>query len=356
MQGKMFLFVASVAIAATGTAQAEQPYFAGKTIRAVVGLAPGGSTDVFVRSFAELMREYIPGNPTFVVENVPGSGGLVAFDRVYQHGKTDGLTLYWSNWSPITQLTAPESLPIPYHEFEFVGAVGDARIVYSRTDVVPGGLKKSADILRARDLKVGGLNPSSSPDLLLRLSLDLLGVEYDYIPGYGGGSEVFTAMLQGEVQLTSTSLISYRTRNAEFIESGQGKGLYYLVSTNDAGDFAPNPNLGDVQAFPDLYREVHGKPPSGPTWEALNWLGRLTGDMTIVVLAPPDTNDRALSELRAAFKAASDDKEFRDRTVASLGQPYDFLYAEEGASILDSLSTVAPSISHTLKSLIDSAR
>ena len=55
------------------TAQAE-PFYKGKTIRLIVGLSPGGFYDRWARLFARFMPLYIPGNPSFIVQNMPGAG------------------------------------------------------------------------------------------------------------------------------------------------------------------------------------------------------------------------------------------------------------------------------------------
>ena len=356
MRGKSIVAGVVLALAANPGASAEAAYYEGKTITVIVGLSPAGSTDIFVRSFADVMARYIPGHPTIVVQNMAGSGGLVAANHVYENAKPDGLTLYWSNWSPISQIIDAAALPAPYDEFAFIGAIGDTRLVYSRNDIIPGGLTEPADFAKASGFNVGGLNPAGSQDLLLRLSLDLLGVDYNYVPGYEGGSEVFAAILRNEVQLTSTSLISFRTRNADFIESGQGRGLYYMAAADAAGNFKANPNITDIPAFPELYRKIRGGVPSGPTFEAYNWLAKLVGDITIIALAPPGTDPEAVADLRAGYQAASKDKDFTEQTIKSLGQPYSFVTPEEGEAILASLSEAPPGLAETLKALIDSAK
>jgi tripartite-type tricarboxylate transporter receptor subunit TctC len=356
MQRTTIVAYAALALSATVAPGTEAAYYEGKTITVIVGLSPGGSTDVFVRSFAEVMSRYIPGRPAIVVENMAGSGGLIAANHVYEKAKPDGLTLYWSNWSPISQIVDSNALPAPYDKFEFIGAVGDTRLVYARNDIVPGGLTDPADFAKAENLNVGGLNPAGSQDLLLRLSLDLLGVDYNYVPGYEGGAEVFSAILRNEVQLTSTSLISFKTRNADFIESGKGRGLYYMVATEADGSFKANPNIADIPAFPELYRKVRGGVPTGPAADAYNWLARLVGDITIIALAPPGTDPEAVADLRAGYQAASKDKEFAERTIKSLGQPYSFVSPEEGEAILASLSEAPPGLADTLKALIDGAK
>jgi tripartite-type tricarboxylate transporter receptor subunit TctC len=71
------------------TAPAQDAYPA-KPVRVLVGLAPGGGTDIQTRLFAQKLSESF--NRTFVVENRPGAGGTVAYAQVAK-SPPDGYTL-----------------------------------------------------------------------------------------------------------------------------------------------------------------------------------------------------------------------------------------------------------------------
>jgi tripartite-type tricarboxylate transporter receptor subunit TctC len=66
-------------------------FYKGKTIRFVVGLAPGGGYDLSARTLGRHMGKHIPGNPTIVVENMTGAGSLIAANYTYNSAKADGL-------------------------------------------------------------------------------------------------------------------------------------------------------------------------------------------------------------------------------------------------------------------------
>jgi tripartite-type tricarboxylate transporter receptor subunit TctC len=72
---------------------AEANFFQGKTVRIVVGTSPGGGFDVYSRALARHMGNYIPGNPTFLVENISGAGHRIAANHVYKVARPDGLTI-----------------------------------------------------------------------------------------------------------------------------------------------------------------------------------------------------------------------------------------------------------------------
>ena len=72
---------------------AQEAFYKGKTIRIVVATAPGGGFDTYTRVIARHMGRHIPGNPTMIVENMPGAGHRIGANHVYKVAKPDGLTI-----------------------------------------------------------------------------------------------------------------------------------------------------------------------------------------------------------------------------------------------------------------------
>src|SRR5918995_2239679 len=68
------------------------PYYAGKTIAIIRGGGPGGSGEFQSRALMPYLQKYIPGNPTIVMEYMPGAGGRKAANYFYT-AKPDGLKI-----------------------------------------------------------------------------------------------------------------------------------------------------------------------------------------------------------------------------------------------------------------------
>jgi len=79
----------------TVAVHAQTPYYQGKTIRIVTGYPAGDVNDLWPRLIAQHMTKYIPGNPTFIIQNMPGASSLIAANYVYGVAKPDGLNLGW---------------------------------------------------------------------------------------------------------------------------------------------------------------------------------------------------------------------------------------------------------------------
>src|SRR5260370_40405582 len=96
MQGSLraLALIALCSFAATPLhAQSPADFYKGKQIRMVGGTEAGQDYDTWARLVARHMRRYVPGNPAFVVENMPGAGSLIAANHLYNKAAQDGTTL-----------------------------------------------------------------------------------------------------------------------------------------------------------------------------------------------------------------------------------------------------------------------
>ena len=336
-----------------GSAAAQSgDYYANKTLRVIVGLEAGGTVDTFARTFSGYLRKHIPGNPNIIVQNMPGAGGKTATNHVYERAAPDGLTILYGPWDPLAQALGDQGLRARYENFEFLGGTGDIRVIYARRDAVAGGIKAPADITKADNVALGALNNTDIAGLLPHLALRVLGVKHKWIVGYRGGNDVFLAMQRGEIHVHSTSITTFRGRNAAFVKSGDGVGIAYLVPVDASGNYETSKFISELPAFPDLYKEVRGGVPSGPMWEALNWLTNQTGELTFVGMAPPATNAELVAILRKAYNAASNDPDFIKESTKRYGMPYTYIGVERGRGVFRSLAGVQPGVLATLRAAV----
>jgi len=337
------------AISATPAEAQTDEFYAGKTLRMLVGVEAGGTVDTMARLFVGYLRKHIPGNPAIVVQNMPSAAGVGATNFIYEKAQPDGLTILFNSWDPLAQVLGDQGVRARYENFEFVGGVGDIRVIYGRSDLVPGGIKKPADLMRSDNVILGSLNYTNQSGLLPHLALNVLGVKHRIIVGFRGGAGVFLAMQRGEVNIHSTSIATFRGRSGGFIKSGEGVGFAYLVPVDGGGRYERNKLITEMPAFPDLYREVHGRMPSGATWDAFNWLTNQIGELTYIVVAPPRTPAAPLAALRRGFEGVARDAAFEQDMLARQGIPYSHIGAEQGRAIFRALANVSPDVIATLR-------
>src|SRR3954469_4529235 len=110
MRSPFVVLVAGICIAAaqavSGTAHAQTPaaFYGNRQMTMVIGTTPGGGYDIFGRMFARHMGKYLPGgNARFIVKNVPGAGGLIATNHMFNVAERDGSTIAVVNREALTE-------------------------------------------------------------------------------------------------------------------------------------------------------------------------------------------------------------------------------------------------------------
>src|SRR3954454_14590428 len=98
------------------------PFYEGKAVRIIVGTAPGGGYDTYTRVIARHFGKYIPGNPTIIVDNMPGAGGLVSANHLFRVAKPDGLTIgHFVGGQFLQQLLGKPGIEFDALKFEYIG-------------------------------------------------------------------------------------------------------------------------------------------------------------------------------------------------------------------------------------------
>lgn len=113
------------------------PYFQGKRITIVVGTNPGGGYDNTARIIAKHLPKYIPGNPTIIIDNMPGAGHMIAANFIYNLAKPDGLTIATYNRGlPFAQITKVEGVRFDIRKYSWIGSVAtEPTVFFIRSDL-----------------------------------------------------------------------------------------------------------------------------------------------------------------------------------------------------------------------------
>jgi tripartite-type tricarboxylate transporter receptor subunit TctC len=196
-------------------------FYSGKTIRLIVGYAPGGGYDFYARTIARHMGKHIAGNPTFVVENMPGAGSLVSANHLYKIAKPDGLTIGHFNGN-LFQLQAMGQKEIDFNaaRFEYVGTVARVEIACGLSK---GSGIDSADKWLASKVtpRMGAIAPGTGAYDTSRLLNSTLGFPLQLVLGYKSTGEMRVAVERGELHGVCTGWESLRSLWKNFIESGE---------------------------------------------------------------------------------------------------------------------------------------
>jgi len=321
-------------------------YYADKTLTMLVPNSAGGGLDLMIRSFARHFTRHIPGNPTIVVKNMPGGGGTRSLNFLYSKAKPDGLTINWGAWNAAGVVSGRKGIRYAPEKFGFVGAASIPFITLVRADLKPG-LSKATDIVKAATFNVGGRSPDRSLDLLGNMSLRMIGAKYRFIGGYRGMAKIKPALLAGEVQGANMGYIGYHIfyKNG-IVKEGKGIPLWYNSMFDAAGNPVRNPTVEDanLRPFHEVYREVHGRLPSGPLWEAYKWYNTTVAAMTLTTFAAPGSPKAAIDALRKGYYATAADPAYYVPEAKRIGVGLSFIPLERGLEILKTYRKVSPAV------------
>lgn len=286
-------------------ASADAQYFKGKTVTILAGFSPGGGIDTAARLYARHFGKHVAGNPKFIVKNMTGAGGLKAMNFLYEKAKSDGLTLNYAPYGVTDAAMGRKGLRFDYAKLDYVGGNLTGPVVaFARTDIVPGGLKDTRDIVKAPKLIVAGNRPDGVLDMLGRLALEQLGLSFTYVTGYRGAARSRNSVRQGETNIMAMALPGYRAGvHKTMTETGLVRLLWRYPLRNADGSYGNKEFAPEVPTFQEVHKQIKGQEPSGPFWRAMKLVMDQRSLANTVIVAPPKTNPEALSALREGYSA-----------------------------------------------------
>jgi tripartite-type tricarboxylate transporter receptor subunit TctC len=226
-------------------------FYAGKTLRFVVGSAPGGGYDTYTRLIARHINRYIPGNPATVVENMEGAGGLIAANYLYKRAASDGLTIaVFNNANIVQRALGDPRINIDFRKLGWVGAPS----VGAPMCMVMGftGLKTLDDVLKSgKPLKMGANRAGSTGHDLPLILNQTLNTKFEVISGYSGTSKIRVALQARELDGFCSQWESMRVTARSMLDAeGDNKLIPYVI--NDRWE---DPEVRNLPLFKDVIKD-----------------------------------------------------------------------------------------------------
>lgn len=344
-------------IASAGCAQgvfsADAPFYRGKTLTVLINFAAGGPTDIEGRLVARFLGKHVPGQPTLVVQNMPGAGGVTGTNYLGEVAKPDGLILGYFTSQFFNVLTADPNLRVDLAKFGYIASIEGVAIAYVRRDVPPG-IQEPRDIVKVKSLRAGGLSLNSAKDVRFRLQLDLLGVPHQYVTGYNSNADARLAVERNEIQFFTEGTPGYRSQvQPRMVKSGVVIPVYADELVTADGEFRQSAEVPDIPSFSQLYQRIFGKLGSGPLWESLKTIN-LTHAMQRVAKVAPNTPVEAIAALRQGFSQMLKDQEFvQEFKKVTQSDPH-FQVGGEADKLIRKLVQAPPEVRATIKKYTES--
>jgi len=219
MRSRWFCLLLAVLMTAPAQAQDLAAFWRGKTITIIVGSSAGGGYDAYARMLGRYLGKHVPGNPSVVVNNMPGAASNIMAGYVASLAPRDG-TVIGAPFS--TQPLAPiledaGSLRYDPQKLIYIGSANeDTYVCVARRD---GPLKTFADAFKIEAV-MGGTAETGSTGYLPILLNNVLGTKFRVVFGYPGSREVMMAIDKSEVHgMCGLGWSTIHSQYADFLKS-----------------------------------------------------------------------------------------------------------------------------------------
>lgn len=286
------LFAVLIASTQVATAQSVEQFYKDKQLRLIIPTEAGSEYDIWGRFVGRHMASKLPGNPSFLPQNMPGGGQLVGANYLYSMAPQDGSVVGMiGRNSPSQALLKVPAVKFDPTKFNWLGSPESTnRVCIAMADAPV----KSAAELFEKELVVGGEGAGAALTTTPIFIGNLLGMKLKVVPGYAKAADVVLAMERGEVQGICQTITAFENSRPGWLASGRALVLFNMERDPIPGtgapsvfEFAKTPEQRSIIAFYSSSIEL-GRP----------------------FAAPPGVPADRLAALKSAFEATMKDPAF----------------------------------------------
>jgi tripartite-type tricarboxylate transporter receptor subunit TctC len=281
-------------------AQTPAEFYRDKQVKFVVSSSAGGGFDTVTRLVARHVQKHMAGRPAFVVQNMPGAGGVRAGNFLASIAPKDGTTIaLFQNTVPFEPLYGNKQALFDATKLAWLGSPSQEFAVFAIWHTVPVDTIEDA---RTHELVIGAPGSNSSPAFFGRVFHAVFDIKVKILAGYPGAAEVLLGTERRENDGNSSAYwSSLKAIRPEWIAE---KKLKFLLQYGAH----PHPELTGVPYALDLIGDA-GKRELMAVAQAPLALGR-------PIAAPPGVPDDRLAALRTALTDTFRDPDYLAECVA----------------------------------------
>ena len=288
------LLVCSLATSGSASAQESvDKLFHGKTLTIILPGVPGAGRGDNALPFIEYFAKHIPGNPTVVPQYMPGAGGSIGMNYLYNQAPRDGLTI----GSPLSafvvaQVTGDKSVKYDVSKMSWIGRTADSSqliYVWHTTGVT------SIDDAKKKTVTIGSSGVNSASTILPLILNETLGTKFKIIQGYNGSAAFNLAVERGETDGSMTTWNTVKTNYSQWVKDGKVRVIVQL-------SLHKNSEIADVPLAMDLA--------SSDADKQLIEFACSSAELGQSFIAPPNVPPRMIDALRRAFDDTMKDPDY----------------------------------------------
>jgi tripartite-type tricarboxylate transporter receptor subunit TctC len=321
--------------------KAVEDFYRGKTVKLLVGFTAGGGYDLVARLLSRHLSRHIPGNPSIIVENMPGATGLIASNHLYHQAPKDGTTLLLFAESALREeLMGAEGAQFKAREFAWLGSTQvQTSLCFARTD---SGIATFRDLTGGnRQLIVGTTGPGSNLHDFPATLRTALSANIRLVAGYPGSSDAVLAVESGELNGACIPWESIKVSRPHWFTSTPPYAGVLVQQGSEKHAELPNVPLAEEFATTEDQRQ-------------LIRLATSTLAISKPLMGPPGMPPDRVMALRQAFDAVMADPELlRDAEQAKIDlSPKSW---DKVLAIVDQVLTTPPQVAERFKTMLEAS-
>ena len=275
---------------------AQANFYEGKTIRLIVGFSAGGGYDAYTRTIARHFGKHIAGNPSCVVDNMPGAASLISANYVYKAAKPDGLTIgHFIGGLFLQQLLGKPGIEFDSLKFGYLGVPAQDHFIIGVAKSI-GVTDPEKWIASKQTVKFGGVGSGSGTDDFPNLLKATIGLPIQMVSGYKGTADIRLAFNSGEISGISNSWESTKSTWKKELEAGDLIAALQVSSK-------PHPELQKVPLAIGFAKTDQAK-------KLIETVARVHGASVRPYVVPPGTPKDRVQILRKGFMDTMKDPAF----------------------------------------------
>ena len=269
-------------------------FYRGKQVTIMVGFGPGGSASLYAQALSRHMGRFLPGSPRFVVQHMPGAGGLVVANTIYNTAPRDGTVFaITGRTAAFEPLLGNANAKFDGRKFGWLGTANIENTVCLSWHTSP--VKTLQDAM-AHQLVVGGTGADATEVVFPKAANEYVGTRFKIVLGYQSSNEMNLAMERGELEGNcGLGWTIIKLRKPDWLRDHKINILFQMA-------LRKHPDLPDVPLIQDFAKTPEGR-------QVFEFLFA-PQDMGRPFFAPPGLPPDRLAALRAAFEATLKDPQF----------------------------------------------
>jgi tripartite-type tricarboxylate transporter receptor subunit TctC len=272
-----------------------QSFYRGKTLTVIVSAGVGGGYDAYARPLGRHLARHIPGEPTVIIQNMEGGGGLRAMNYLANAAPKDGTMIGLVHSTiPFAPLLGLENANFDPTKINWIGSMNyEPQMCIARE----GSKIKNFNDVFEHEFVVGSVGAGAGEEIYPLAMNRLLGTKFRVINGYKSGNEILLAIERGEIDgRCALPIASLRSSRPNWVSE---KKVRYIVQTSLAR--SDDPVLSDTPMVTDHARDENQR----QTFELL--FANQRADKPII--APPGTPEKIVNLLRQSLADMMKDRE-----------------------------------------------